>query len=111
MLQKGVEHYLSEISRVLKSDGRCLITWFLLNDNSKQLIERGQSSLPFAYPIDGGLTTNLNIPEQGVSFEEQKVRELYARNGIRLRQPIYYGSWCGRAEHFDYQDICIGYKR
>ena len=110
MLHKDVEHYLSEISRVLKPGGRCLITWFLLNDESKQLIECGKSSLKFAYPVEGGLTVNPNVPEIAIAYDEAHVLELYAREGIRLSCPIHYGSWCGRTEYLSYKDICIGHK-
>src|SRR5262249_20343683 len=110
MLQDDVENYFSEISRVLRPNGRCLITWFLLNHESRQLIEDGKSSLPFAFPIEGGLTISQNIPEAATAYEEADVIELYARKGIGLSRPIHYGLWCGRSEYLSYQDICIGHK-
>ena len=36
MLPNDMENYLSEISRVLKNDGRCLITFLLINEDSNQ---------------------------------------------------------------------------
>ncbi|AXF85333.1 Demethylrebeccamycin-D-glucose O-methyltransferase [Ephemeroptericola cinctiostellae] len=38
MLPEDLEHYLSEISRVLKKGGVCFITYFLLNNESVELI-------------------------------------------------------------------------
>jgi SAM-dependent methyltransferase len=110
MLQNDVEHYLSEISRVLKLDGRCLITWLLLNEESKQLIERGNSSLAFLHQVGRSLTVDKDDPEKAVAYEEADVLKFYARQGLRLTRPIYYGSWCGRSEYLSYQDISIGYK-
>ena len=34
MLPHDMENYLSEISRVLRNNGRCLITYYLLNEES-----------------------------------------------------------------------------
>jgi SAM-dependent methyltransferase len=110
MLRNDVDHYFSEISRILKPGGRCFITWFLLNEQSKHLIERGCSTLQFAHPIDGCVTTDPKVPEWAVSYEEADVLALYAQHGITLSRPIQYGWWCGRTECLDYQDMCIGYK-
>jgi SAM-dependent methyltransferase len=110
MLQNDVEHYLSEISRVLKLDGRCLITWLLLNEESKQLIERGNSSVALLHRVERSLTVDKDVPEKAVAYEEADVLKFYARQGLRLTRPIYYGSWCGRSEYLSYQDISIAYK-
>jgi len=39
MLPKDMENYFSQIARVLRKKGRCLITFFLLNKESLRLIE------------------------------------------------------------------------
>ncbi len=43
MLPQDMENYLSEIARVLKSDGRVFITYFLLNPESLELIRANAS--------------------------------------------------------------------
>ncbi len=49
MLPKGVRNYTSEMSRMLKPGGRCFIMYFLLNEESLGLIEKGQSDWEFRY--------------------------------------------------------------
>ena len=49
MLPKDIEHYFAEISRVLINKGRCLITFFLLNSESFNLIQQGKSTIDFKY--------------------------------------------------------------
>jgi SAM-dependent methyltransferase len=110
MLPQDVDHYLSEISRVLKPGGLTFITWFLLNIESKRLIERGQSSLQFKFAIEGCLTVDANQPEAAIAYEEADALALYARHGITLSRPIQHGSWCGRTEYFGHHDHCIGNK-
>ena len=39
MLPEGVERYLAEIRRVLRPGGRSVITWFLLNDESRRALD------------------------------------------------------------------------
>jgi len=51
MLPDGIENYMREIYRVLKKNGRCLITFFLLNDESRNLIQIEESDLDFKYPF------------------------------------------------------------
>ncbi len=47
MLPQDMDNYLSEVARVLKPDGRCLITYFLLNPESLALIDAEESSFNF----------------------------------------------------------------
>ena len=110
MLQKDMEKYLSEISRVLKESGRCLITFYLINDESREYIANNNSTMIFKHNLGGHYTTNINEPEAAVAYEENLIRNLYDKYGLRINDPIFYGSWCGRDEHLDYQDIILAYK-
>src|SRR5262249_30998923 len=47
MLPDDAAHYLAEIARVLRPDERCLISYFLFNDESRALVESGKSTLNF----------------------------------------------------------------
>ena len=107
MLPADVEHYLSESSRVVKPGGRCLATFFLLNDESRKLIAAGSSKQQFAHEIDGGRVANKNLPEAAVAYDEDGVRQLYENVGFRTDESIFYGSWCGRASFVDDQDIIV----
>jgi ubiquinone/menaquinone biosynthesis C-methylase UbiE len=109
MLPKDMENYLFEISRVLKKNGRCLITFFLLNDESLKLIKLSRSSLDFKYFYKNYGIVNENIPEAAIAYEEKFIRKLYRKCGLNIRS-IYYGSWCGRKNFLSYQDIIIAFK-
>jgi len=94
----------------LKKGGRCYITYFLLNSESLPLIESRQSTLDFKYVTPRYRTIDENIPEHAVAYEEEKIRELYQQNQMKILEPIHYGSWCGRKTFFNYQDIVIARK-
>ena len=110
MLPSDIENYLSEISRVLKTGRRCLITFFILNEESENLIRSGHSTLDFRYNINGYLTINENDPEAAVAYNEEFVIRLFKKYGLQITQPIHYGSWCKRDSFLTYQDLIIATK-
>lgn len=112
MLSGDLEHYMSEISRVLKPGGRSFVTYFILNDKSRALIAEGVSRLLFKYrQPDGSWVADPQNPEISVAYPESYLQELYTRHRMEISRPVYYGNWCGREEFLSYQDIILGYKK
>jgi ubiquinone/menaquinone biosynthesis C-methylase UbiE len=110
MMPVDIENYLKEIARVTKKGGKSMISYFILNDESIKLVEAGKSTHDFRYKFEGYRTTNLDIPEQAISFPEEYVRSIYVKNNLRIIEPIRYGSWCGRERFLNYQDLVIAEK-
>ena len=110
MLPPDVENYMSEIARVLKTGGRCLITFFILNEESLRLIRAGRSQLDFKYDLGGCLSTDINRPEAAIAYDEGIVTGLFEKNRLTIYPSIYYGSWCGREKFFTYQDLIVAKK-
>lgn len=116
MLPDDISHYLAEINRVLKQSGRSFMTFFLLNEESRELIRFNTSSLNFNYDHGDWATITKDSCESAVAYDERFVQNLCELNGLTIREPIYYGSWCGRKAsardvHFSYQDMLMAYKR
>jgi ubiquinone/menaquinone biosynthesis C-methylase UbiE len=103
---REVCHYLDEIYRVLRSNGRCLCTCFLLNENSKHLIAEGKSSQHMIYELQECFTTNPEVPESAVGYKESLLLQWMIERGFSI-QAKYYGAWCGRSEFTSYQDILV----
>lgn len=110
MLPSDLENYLSEISRVLKPEGKCLITFFLLNEESENLVRAGNSSLDFSHEIPGCKTTSIDDPEAATAYTEEFILGLFNKYGFKIAQPIHYGSWCKREVFLTYQDLIIATK-
>ncbi len=110
MKKDAVENYLSEIYRVLAPNGRCFITYFLLNQESEELIQADRSTFNFIYPVEQGKSTNEMNPEIAVAFYETYIRSIYQKQGFVINKPIYYGTWCGRDNLKSYQDIICAIK-
>jgi SAM-dependent methyltransferase len=111
ILSQGVENYLREIRRVLVPGGRCFITFFVLNEQSEQMIHSGKSALAFAHSIDHGKSTHVDQPEAAVAFDEAYIRQIYRQTGLDIVEPIRYGSWSGTSSDVGYQDIVVAVKR
>ncbi len=100
-------HYLAELGRVLKPGGRCLATFFLLNDESTALVAAGTSKFTLE-PLDSvHRIYSPAVPETAVAFLESFVEASAQQAGLALERPIRYGLWSGRETWFDYQDVVI----
>ena len=110
MLPPDVERYLHEIARVLKPGGRCLSTFFMLNEESLCLIETDKRNPDFKYKRQGYWTSDRKRPEAAIAPPEEFVRDLHEKYGLALQEPLRYGSWCGRTDYLSFQDVAIAVK-
>lgn len=111
MLPEDMENYFSEIVRVLKKRGRCLISFFLLNRESLGIINAGKSTMDFRYEMGKYRTINAKMPEDAICYDELYILGLYEKYGLIIKDPIRYGSWCERNKYLSYQDIIIATKK
>lgn len=109
MLPDDLENYLSEIARMLDEGGRCLISYFLLNEESLRHVEAGEGTLDLKYVFDIYRVVSLEVPEEAIAFDESWVRNLYEKLGLKIVR-IDYGSWCGRKNYLSYQDLILAVK-
>jgi len=106
MTADEAHHYLSEIARVLAIGGRCLITFFLLNPESRRLLAANKvREFPYCW---GVCSTESANGGHAVAFDEAYVKVAFMINGLEPREPIYYGYWCGRPSPWYSQDIVVG---
>jgi SAM-dependent methyltransferase len=110
MLARDMQHYLAEIVRTLKPGARCMINYFLLNPESREMMNKGQSSITFGHPLMDCFTWDETIPEAAIAYEEDFVRVCFAKCGLCMLEPIHYGSWSGRKKFLSYQDVILAAK-
>jgi SAM-dependent methyltransferase len=101
-----VSNYLSEVARLLKSDGRCLATFFLLNDEQASLANRGANDLSFNFGEGEWRYVHEHSPESAVAYDESFVMELLEKYGLVVEKR-FYGRWSGREDGLSYQDILL----
>jgi ubiquinone/menaquinone biosynthesis C-methylase UbiE len=111
MPPEEVDHYLSEIRRVLRPGGRCLITYFMMTEESVRLMSGEGSWIDFAYDY-GHYRRHDPGPVGSFAYTEEHIRQLYRKHRLKIVEPIHPGYWCGREEGdcHSSQDIIIATK-
>jgi ubiquinone/menaquinone biosynthesis C-methylase UbiE len=110
MLPKDMEQYLAEIARVLKKNGTCLITYFLINEASKKAIREKKSKWDLKHKVQEYRTANPRNPELVIGHPETFVKSLYHKNNLKIKKTLY-GKWCRPQKKWPNQDIIIAVKK
>jgi ubiquinone/menaquinone biosynthesis C-methylase UbiE len=95
MLPPEVRHYLSEIRRVLRPGGRCLMTVFLVNQKALDSVRAGHAERQFAHQGDGYCYDVAGKPAHAVAYREEDLLGLLNQTGLEL-DTIRYGRWRDR---------------
>ena len=111
MRPSEVDNYLQEISRLLTTNGRCLATFFLLNDQQEELAKKGFNKLSFKFGDETWRYVYKNSPESAIAYKESYVIELLQKHGLVLKMPIFHGNWSGLKNGLSYQDILVLHKQ
>jgi ubiquinone/menaquinone biosynthesis C-methylase UbiE len=110
MLTDDYRNYSAEIARTLKPGGVALMTFFILNDESRRSLYRPETRPKFWHRRGRLMITLRGDAESAVAYPEDMVRSILHENGLELQQ-ILFGAWCGREQAVSFQDIVIARKR
>jgi SAM-dependent methyltransferase len=102
-----VDNYLGEIARLLTDGGRCLATFFLLNEKQNELKQQGLNQLRFEFGDDASRYVYRNSPESAIAHREDLVLPLLRKHNLALVRPVIYGSWSGLREGLSFQDMLL----
>lgn len=106
----SAQHYLNEISRSLKPGGKCLNTFFLLDDGARANTLNGLTDRVFAFEGKGFFYYSKYNVLAGTAFTEDVLRKMYKNAGLKIINPIIFGEWSGRPNKYHYQDIVVAEK-
>jgi ubiquinone/menaquinone biosynthesis C-methylase UbiE len=110
MLPEAVENYLREVGRVLKPGAKCFISYFLMNAESRGLIQNGSSTISLTHRMGNYFVLDPEFPETAIGLPEEFVNRCNDRAGLAIKS-VYYGSWCGRNGAKFYQDIIVAERQ
>jgi SAM-dependent methyltransferase len=95
MLPEDLENYLTEITRCLKPNGICFITYFL-----KENLSNNSHRMKFFATEKNYEVADLNVPEKAVAYPQDYILGLYSKRCLKLTKPIKY----------DFQDLIVAQK-
>jgi SAM-dependent methyltransferase len=102
-----VRRYLDELRRVLRPGGRALVTFFIFEDSPSLPAGQRRPAMNFRYPVSEGYTIDPDTPERAIGYSESWIRAAVRAAGLAVEDPIRYGSWSGRADGVDFQDMVL----
>jgi SAM-dependent methyltransferase len=100
MMPADVEHYVHEVARLLAPEGRCIASYFLLNDETRPGVDAGLSFMSFGVDHASGVCRlhDKFVPEAAVAFEETFVRRILQQAGLRI-ESVRRGRWWNGERH------------
>lgn len=87
MLTDDVKNYISEISRMLKPGGVCMLTGFLMDKENRK------SGILFPYNKKEHYFYNTTMPEVAVAYFSNFYIEQFSLHGLQQLHNILWGSW------------------
>lgn len=111
MMPDDVEAYLKQIHRVLQKGGTCFATFFIMNEENKQLMQ-ATDGIKFNYSFGNYYQHNVHVKEANIAFEETYLDKLFSETGFTVENKCF-GYWPGREKEksTDFQDIVILKKK
>lgn len=107
MFPADVQHYLREIRRVLRPSGRCLATFFVMDEEASESVRQGRSAIPFTHEPDRGCHVHdPAAPENAVAYDEEVLLSMIANAGLKVAAR-HAGQWAGRTRFLTYQDVLL----
>jgi SAM-dependent methyltransferase len=106
-----VDHYLAETSRVLRPQGACVNTFFVIDEFAAEAMREGRADRRYVSRGDGTYQHDPQNPNLGIGFAPALVASLHERHALFIDFPVRFGTWNGRnVDAFVYQDVVIAHK-
>lgn len=106
LLSSAARNYISEISRLLKLDGCCFMSFYLLNNEKRREMALGTSAYTFSHQMEDCYVELPHNPEAAVAHNEDDILQAMANSGLALKEPIQYGVW-STTQHQDQDRIVV----
>lgn len=103
MMPSEIRNYLREIKRLLKPSGKCIATFFLLDDLSN---DSGIIAFPYVDPQGIYRYRIANKPEARIAYAERWIYFAIAESGLKVNR-FYPGIWRGKEGGLSHQDIIV----
>ena len=106
MMPKETEHYIEEISRVMKRGAMCMMSFFIINCESEDMMIKRPTQMNFPYNKGLYRLHSLHGKNKYVAYDEEWLLEKLSTAGLKM-EIIKYGEWVGRSVYYDYEDLLV----
>lgn len=103
-----VDHYLTELERALAPGGVALLTFFLLDDDSRAALAGGRARQAFTDPAGAQAIADRDVTMAAVAHDRASIRDALAQRGLEA-VAVHDGTWRG-APGVSYQDVVVARK-
>ncbi|MDH6359063.1 class I SAM-dependent methyltransferase [Parabacteroides sp. PF5-9] len=110
MMPEDVDNYLGQIASVMKKEGKCLATFFLINPEIKERMVAGNTQFNFKHTFEGYSLMDKKVKEANIAFDEEYLQALIRKNGMQI-DSVHYGRWSYSPDALDFQDVMIISKK
>lgn len=114
LLPKTTKNYLAEISRVLKPNGKCLLSFCLLDYYRGKKTTSSPELYELEYDLPGwpGVKVNdLKLPEKLVGYRKKLLSSYCRQAGLQIKK-AYPGYWSGSSKvEINEQDLVLIQKK
>lgn len=103
-----IEHYFTEINRVMKADGKSLHTFFLYDNDDAEYISAREN---FNFPVDRGNYKLMNDKVEGanIAIHKDELHKMAERSGLKIVSIIdgYWKDGTRDKSKVEYQDMVV----
>lgn len=105
MLPADLVNYVVQINRVLKPGGRAFITYFLMDEDSREPARQRRTKPAFPHAFGSFHVEDMESMEDAVAYDIDFIKNVYAANGLVVTR-MSQGNWRGiQSPH--HQDIVV----
>jgi SAM-dependent methyltransferase len=106
MMPDDVDNYTAQIARVMRPGGKCLVTFFLVNDDILERMNAGGTCFVFKHSYGDYLLMDNRVKEANVAYREDFLQKLFDRYGLR-KEAVYCGQWSNNCNYISFQDVIV----
>ncbi|MBO8437321.1 MAG: class I SAM-dependent methyltransferase [Bacteroidetes bacterium] len=110
MMPEDVQHYLEQISQVLKDGGRCMATFFIIDEEVRKAMNDKQTTFEFNHAYNGYYLMSANVKEANVAYDENYLYDMIRQSGMQVILKSR-GGWSKGREPLDFQDLLVLTKK
>lgn len=106
---QGTVNYLREVARTLERGGRVFASFFVLDNESREVMAKRETYPNFTTEVEHGRVADPNSPDVAIAFDADWLHQVFLSCGFAI-EAYRQGRWRNDAEDELYQDLVVARK-